>query len=326
MRFLKSRTISIGLALAFALIQLFLMYQFVLITLCVFAQNLEPFAENDTVKKICCTEEETSTNGKEEEQQEEETTDEETSQQQQEESQNGETTQDGNGSEQQEDGEQPQPQPEPEPPPPPEPTVIQCLGDSITYGSPYGGSSSTYPARLQAKLNAAYGAGSTTVINHGVGGFRADQVLANVNAWLQADNPDIVLLKIGGNDLLQETVPQTPEKFLEVVSQTKSEVQQIVNAVKAHINPDGSHPKVILSAFIPNLYVGVLGSAGIAYYNSNLSTVSNVDRYFTSNWNSFYDTETGQAESSLMADEFHPNITGYSIMSENWYAQVISFL
>jgi lysophospholipase L1-like esterase len=294
MKFLKSKTISFSLASIFALIQLFLISQLSLNAFCLFAPKVETLAENGTVKDVCCTQEESSTNGEEEEQ-EEETTDEETSQQQQEESQNGETTQDGNGSKQQEDEEQPQPEPEPEPPPP-EPTVIQCLGDSITYGSPYGGSSSTYPARLQAKLDAAYGAGTTTVVNRGVGGYRADQVLASVGGWLQADNPDIVLLKIGGNDLLQETVPQTPEKFLQVVSQTKTEVQQIVNVVKAHINPDGSHPKVILSAFIPNLYEGVLGSAGIAYYNTNLSAVSNVDRYFTSNWNSFYDSSTGQAK------------------------------
>lgn len=330
MRFLKSKTTSFALAVIFALIQLFLIYNFILNAFCIFAPKVDTLAENGTVQDICCTEEEISTNGEEEQQEEAnpegETTNEGQSEQQQEESQNGETTQDGNGSEQQDDGEQPQPEPEPEPPPPPEPTVIQCLGDSITYGSPYGGSSSTYPARLQAKLNAAFGAGTTTVINRGVGGFRADQVLASVGAWLQADNPDIVLLKIGGNDLIQETVPQTPEKFLQVVSQTKSEVQQIVNVVKAHTNPDGSHPKVILSAFIPNLYEGVLGSAGIAYYNSNLSTVSNVNRYFTSNWNSFYDGNTGQAKTSLMADAFHPNSTGYSIMADNWYAQVIGFL
>jgi len=216
----------------------------------------------------------------------------------------------------------------PEPPEEPvDPIIIECLGDSITYGTPYGGTSSTYPARLQSKLNSVYGSEKTTVINRGIGGYRADQVSANVESWLSVDNPDIVLLKIGGNDLIQETNPQTLEKFLEVVSQTTTEVQAIISKVKSHTNPDGTHPKLIVSAFIPNLYENILGSAGIAIYNESLkNNLSGQDKYFTSNWNSFYDGNTGQAKSSLMSDEFHPNAAGYSIMTDNWYVEVNSII
>lgn len=325
MRTSRPKLTHLFIALFFLFLQLFLTYQFTVLGLNYFFPKekaitfTSPNGTDETEEHL--DQEQEAEEATDQEQLSEETTADN-------ESENGSLPQTGDETEAQGNGQEPtpQPEPEPEPPPPPEPTVILCLGDSITYGSPYGGSGSTYPARLQAKLNVAYGTGTTTVINRGIGGYRADQVLASVNAWLASDNPDIVLLKVGGNDLLQETVPQTPEKFLQVVSQTKSEVQQIVNNVKAHTNPDSSHPKVILSAFIPNLYEGVLGSTGIAIYNSYLSSVSNVDRYFTSNWSSFYDSGTGQAKTSLMADEFHPNATGYSIMADNWYTQVISFL
>ncbi|MBU0976719.1 MAG: SGNH/GDSL hydrolase family protein [Patescibacteria group bacterium] len=214
-----------------------------------------------------------------------------------------------------------------EPKPQLETITILCLGDSITYGTPYGGSSNTYPSRLDSKLKAAFAQYDFNIINKGVGGWRADQVLGSVNSWIDTYDPDFVLLLIGGNDLKQETEPQTPEKFLQVVAQTTSEVQSIISTVKSHQNPDKSTPKLIISAFIPNTYEGVLGSAGVAYYNSQLQTnLSGYDKHFTTNWSSFYDSGTGQAKPSLMSDSFHPNTTGYSIMATNWYNQIINFL
>jgi len=223
----------------------------------------------------------------------------------------------------------PEPEPEPDPPPEPEPKIILCLGDSVTYGTPLEGTGQTYPARLQTKLDAKYGPGKITVVNKGVGGYRADQVRDAASGWLQTHNPDIVLLMVGGNDLIQETVPQTPEKLFQVINQTTSEVQQIIDIVKAHTNPDGSHPRIIVSAFIPNLYNGVLGTTGVWAYNLNLQdNLTGYERYFTSNWDDFYDPNTDQARTELMTagDPFHPNAAGYEVMADNWYIEVIDFL
>ena len=129
-------------------------------------------------------------------------------------------------------------------------SVVSCLGDSITHGYPYAGTERTYPAQLQARLDGAHGPGNYEVINHGVDGYRADQVLAdlqNLN-WL-AEDPDFVLLLVGGNDLAQETGGD-PTKLPEVISQTVTEVQDIVNVVTAHTNADGAHPQIIVSAII----------------------------------------------------------------------------
>ncbi len=77
-------------------------------------------------------------------------------------------------------------------------SVVSCLGDSITNGYPYSGTEHTYPAQLQARLNEGYGPGSYDVINHGVDGYRADQVLADLqdHDWM-AEDPDFVLLMVG---------------------------------------------------------------------------------------------------------------------------------
>lgn len=196
--------------------------------------------------------------------------------------------------------------------------VVSCLGDSITEGVPYSGTENTYPARLQVMLNAAYGSGSFEVSNHGVGGYRADQVLAdlqNLN-WMGQDNPDFVLLLVGGNDLAQ----------LQSIESTVAEVQAIVDLVTAHTNPDDSHPQIIVSAIPPNL-ISELASWWVSVYNDSLeSDLAGVDLWFTDNWDDFYDPATGMAKASLMADTVHPNVQGYLVMAENWFEAVNSLI
>ena len=196
--------------------------------------------------------------------------------------------------------------------------VVSCLGDSITEGTPYSGTENTYPARLQALLDATYGSGSFQVINHGVAGYRADQVLAdlqNLN-WMSQDNPDYVLLLVGGNDLAQ----------LQSIESTVTEVQEIVNLVTAHTNPDGSHPQIIVSAILPNL-ISEAATWWVSVYNESLeSDLTGVDMWITSNWDDFYDPATGMAKASLMADTVHPNVQGYMMMAENWFDALDSLI
>jgi len=188
-------------------------------------------------------------------------------------------------------------------------TVVSCLGDSITEGIPYSGTENTYPARLQVMLDGAYGSGDFEVINHGVGGWRADQVRDHTQGWMEQDDPDYVLLLVGGNDLAQ----------LQTIESTVAEVQEIVNIVKAHTNPDGSHPKIIVSAILPNL-ISEAATWWVSLYNDSLeSDLTGVDLWFTSNWDDFYDPATGMADASLMADLVHPNVEGYILVAENWF-------
>ena len=188
-------------------------------------------------------------------------------------------------------------------------SVVSCLGDSITEGIPYSGTENTYPARLQVMLDSAHGVGSFEVINHGVGGWRADQVRDHTQGWMEQDNPDYVLLLVGGNDLAQ----------LQSIESTVAEVQAIVDVVTAHTNPDDSHPRIIVSAILPNL-ISEAATWWVSVYNDSLaSDLTGVDLWFTDNWDDFYDPATGQAKASLMADPVHPNVEGYILVAENWF-------
>lgn len=206
-------------------------------------------------------------------------------------------------------------------------SVVSCLGDSITNGYPYGGAVNTYPARLLVMLEATHGSGSFEVINHGVDGYRADQLLADLQGlnWM-AEDPDFVLLMVGGNDLIQETGGD-PSKLPEVISDTVAEVQEIVDMVTSHTNADGSHPQIIVSAFPPNRISSAGGSAAVALYNSSLEdNLTGVDLWITDNWDDLYDPETGQARASLMSDAVHPNVEGYIVIAKNWFEAIETLL
>lgn len=83
--------------------------------------------------------------------------------------------------------------------------TIVCLGDSITFGvgaEP----GQPFPAVLAAKLN-------REVINEGVSGDTTEDGLARVDQAL-AHNPWMVIVELGGNDILQRVPPERTEAAL----------------------------------------------------------------------------------------------------------------
>ena len=200
--------------------------------------------------------------------------------------------------------------------------VVSCLGDSITNGYPYAGTGNTYPQRLLVALEAAHGPGSYDVINHGVNGYKAEDVLADLQTsnWMSED-PHLVLLMVGGNDLRTEILD--PGDVASVINQTVAEVQDIVDFVASHTNTDGTKPKIIVSACPPNLLSGPVGSLVVALYNNKLQNdLTGIDLWIDSNWVDLYDQTTGQAQVALMFDDTHPNADGYAVIAENWLAAI----
>lgn len=83
--------------------------------------------------------------------------------------------------------------------------TIVCLGDSITSG--VGASPGpAYPALLASRLG-------TEVLNLGVPGDTAEGGLARVDQALEA-NPWLVIVELGGNDVLNRVPPERTEAAL----------------------------------------------------------------------------------------------------------------
>jgi len=83
------------------------------------------------------------------------------------------------------------------------PIRIVAIGSSSTEGVGASSSAFSYPSRLEAELRARFRRLAITVLNRGVGGEEAPQMLARFAQGVIAENPDLVLWQVGSNAVLR---------------------------------------------------------------------------------------------------------------------------
>lgn len=117
-------------------------------------------------------------------------------------------------------------------------TVILAFGDSLTYGT--GASPQTsYPHDLEEMTG-------FTVINAGVPGNETQDGLARIEDALEKNHPSLVILCLGGNDLLRKRPEAQIKENLKKIIQTiqKTGAQVLLVAV----------PAFNLSLAVPDFY------------------------------------------------------------------------
>ncbi len=166
-------------------------------------------------------------------------------------------------------------------------TVI-ALGDSLTYG--YGASPETsYPAVLATMTG-------WQVINAGVNGNTSADVLARTNE-IVAQDPDLVLLGIGGNDVLQRTQPATTtENITATISKLKAADIPVILIAEPYFSSSALFGK----ASDNPIYKDIAASENVPLYSKGWSSVLSDD--------------------SLKSDQIHANAAGYRHFAEGLYA------
>jgi lysophospholipase L1-like esterase len=84
------------------------------------------------------------------------------------------------------------------------PVTIMALGSSSTAGAGATAPAATYPARLEAELRSRFPGVAITVLNRGVNGEEAADMLARFDQAAADDMPDVVLWQVGTNSVLRE--------------------------------------------------------------------------------------------------------------------------
>jgi lysophospholipase L1-like esterase len=84
------------------------------------------------------------------------------------------------------------------------PIKIVAIGSSSTYGSGASSPAASYPSRLEAELKAKLPGLPVTVLNKGVGGEEAAQMVARFPADVLDEKPDLVLWQVGSNSVLRD--------------------------------------------------------------------------------------------------------------------------
>jgi len=81
--------------------------------------------------------------------------------------------------------------------------VIVALGSSSTAGAGASSAEATYPSRLMAELAQRLPTLSIIVLNRGIGGERAIDMLARFDESVAVERPDLVLWQLGTNAVLR---------------------------------------------------------------------------------------------------------------------------
>jgi lysophospholipase L1-like esterase len=84
------------------------------------------------------------------------------------------------------------------------PIKIVALGSSSTYGAGASTSAASYPSRLAGELARHFPGHDITVVNRGVNGDTAADMLERLDTAVIAERPDLVLWQLGTNSVLRD--------------------------------------------------------------------------------------------------------------------------
>lgn len=177
--------------------------------------------------------------------------------------------------------------------------TIIAFGDSLTagYGLPVGES---YPAQLEKMLGAR--GWSVRVINAGVSGETTRGNLERAE-FIRSQNPDIVLLGIGGNDALR-ALP---------LPETKKNIAQTIETLRS----GGDPPVVILLTMQAPL------TAGLSYKKDFDNLYAELAGTYNLPLAPFITAEVFLDASKKLPDGIHLNKDGYEIVSQQYILPVV---
>jgi len=163
-------------------------------------------------------------------------------------------------------------------------STVVALGDSLTYG--YGANPKTAYPTVLAELS------KWNVVNAGVNGDTSADVLTRVNE-ITEQNPDLVLLGVGGNDVLQRIAPDTTRaNIIATIDTLQSNNIDVVLIAEPHLSTSALFGK----ASDNPLYEDIAEAEGIPLYSDGWSTVL--------------------SDEALKSDKIHANAAGYRQFAE----------
>lgn len=140
-------------------------------------------------------------------------------------------------------------------------------------------------------------------------GWFSDEALGRIDEWAIGNDPDVVLIHLGTNDIGSG----------QQVAQTVHEIEQIIDRLRAHNS--GVH--IILAAIIPVDHAPT--SRRIAEFNQHLSNLAR-DLNSTPSRVLLVDQFAGFDPAVDTYDGIHPNEQGNEKMAAKWFAAMKSLL
>lgn len=166
-------------------------------------------------------------------------------------------------------------------------STVVALGDSLTFGYSVN-REVAYPAIL-ANLT------GWNIVNAGINGNTSANVLARVDTII-AQKPDLVLLSVGGNDVLRRVPSQvTATNITATVQQLKAANISVILIAQPYFSASALFGR----ASDNPIYASIAKSEGIPLYSKRWSEVISND--------------------ALKSDQIHANAAGYRYFAEGLY-------
>jgi hypothetical protein len=151
-----------------------------------------------------------------------------------------------------------------------QPIKIVAIGSSSTSGAGATSDAATYPSQLEAILKAALPGIPVTVLNKGIGGEEAAQMVARFDADVIDENPDLVLWQVGSNSVLRDH-PTPGEVIRQGVERLKASGADVIlvnpqYAPKILAKPDVGHALDVITATARDAEVGVFNRFALMRY------------------------------------------------------------
>lgn len=193
-----------------------------------------------------------------------------------------------------------------------QPVVIVAFGSSSTAG--YGASSPdfNYPNRLAARLRRHYPSADITVINAGVGGEDAPEMMKRLQKEVIDVHPDLVIWQVGTNAVLRNLDPGDTAKMVE---DGISRIQAAGDADVVLVDPQYS-PAVTQRAESAGKMVKLLGKV------AQLRHVGIFPRFEV--MRDWHEKQALPVESFVIADGLHMNDWGYACFAQLLGDDIIS--
>lgn len=185
-----------------------------------------------------------------------------------------------------------------------QPVVIVAFGSSSTAG--YGASSPdfNYPNRLAAQLHRQYPTANITVINAGVGGEDAPEMMKRLQTQVIDVHPDLVIWQVGTNAVLRNLDPGETAK---IVEDGITRIQAAGDADIVLVDPQYS-PRVTERPESASKMVKLLGKV------AELRHVGIFPRFEV--MRDWHEKQSLPVESFVIADGLHMNDWGYACFAQ----------
>ncbi|HKS60946.1 MAG TPA: GDSL-type esterase/lipase family protein [Xanthobacteraceae bacterium] len=179
------------------------------------------------------------------------------------------------------------------------PLKIVAIGSSSTSGAGASSRAATYPARLEAELKARLPGLPITVLNKGIGGEEAPQMVARFEADVFEEAPDLVLWQVGSNSVLRDH-PTPGETLRQGVERLKDSGAEVIL-----VNPQYA-PKILAKP-------GIEQSVDVITATARDAEVGLFDRFAAMRY--WSETEKLPFDQFITADGLHMNDWGYACVA-----------